>query len=370
MDTRDRAKRYNKIKIHLKLVDIFFIVAFLLVFQFCAAAKVKSFAYGLTGSFYLSLGVYFLIFAALYYAAGFPLHYYSDFVLERRFQLTNQRFQEWIKDDLKKGALSFFISAAFIYLFYFFLKTFPVTWWIWMASFWFAVTILLAKITPVVIIPLFFKYLPVDENLKSKIMDLSEKCGISILDVYKIDLSRKTNKLNAALTGFGGTKRVLLGDNLVNEFEEREVIGVLAHEFGHYKLAHIWKLLGFGLFSIFFTFFVLNLAASGIAGSLQAEGIYDLRIFPSLMLIIFAAGFLILPLQNGFSRKLEKDADVFALKVTGDRDAFISLMEKLANKNLADPNPSRIIRFIFYDHPPVRERIDMARNISLEGRGI
>jgi len=290
------------------------------------------------------------------------MHFYSTFILEHKFKLSNQHFSGWFKDDIKKGLLSLSIFLIFMHILYVFLRNFDKTWWIWIAIFWFAATIILARIMPIFIIPLFFKYYPVEKELKEKIIALSRICKIKILDVYKIDFSKKTNKLNAAVVGLGKTRRVILADNLIRDFTGEEVVGVLAHEFGHHKLAHMRKLIIFGFLSTIFSFYMLYLISQRLVIFLNAENIYDIGIFPALLLVLFITGFLTLPLQNSFSRQLEKRADLFALKITGDKLAFISLMKKLAEKNLADPNPPKIIRFLFYDHPPISERIKLAEN--------
>lgn len=292
------------------------------------------------------------------------MHFYSNFILEHKFKLSNQRFFNWIKDDIKRGSLSLIIFLVFMHFLYIFLKAFDQTWWIWMAIFWFIITIFIAKITPIFIIPLFFKYYPVEDRIKKEIFELSKKCKIKILDVYKINFSKKTNKLNAAVVGLGKTRRVILADNLVHNFNDGEIAGVLAHEFGHHKLLHMWKLIAFGVGSIFFSFYVLYLVLSKMVIFLNGENIYDIKIFPAILLVFFLTGLLTLPLQNGFSRKLEKEADFFALEVTQDKNSFISLMKKLAEKNLADSNPSKLVKFFFYDHPPISERIRFAEDFK------
>ena len=363
-DTRAQAKRYNAIKIRLKLADILFTVFYLALFQILISLPLKTFASSLAPNFYSVLTIYLILFSLFHYIINFPLHVYSTFILEHKFRLSNQNFPGWFKDDIKKGLLSLSIFLIFIHILYIFLRNFDKTWWIWIAIFWFAATIILARIVPIFIIPLFFKYYPVENNLKKKIIELSRICKIKILDVYKIDLSKKTNKLNAAVVGLGKTRRVILADNLVRDFNGEEIVGVLAHEFGHHKLAHMWKLIIFGFISTFFSFYVLYLVSRKLVIFLNAGNIYDIGIFPALLLVLFITGFLTLPLQNGFSRRLEKRADLFALKVTGNNPAFISLMKKLAEKNLADPNPPKLIKFLFYDHPPIPERIKLAESLQ------
>jgi len=355
---------YNRIRIRLRLGGIVFTLLYLVFFQIFLAGRLKTFALDLTANFYWALAIFLVVFSLLQYALLLPLNFYSGFLLERRFRLSNMSIFTWLTDDVKRGILSLAIFIVFIQALYFFLRNFTGTWWILIAVFYLFATVILAKFAPLFIIPLFYKYYPVSGELKKSIIGLSEKCGIKILDVYKIDFSRKTNKLNAAVVGMGATRRVLLADNLIESFTDDEIALVLAHEFGHHKMLHAWKILAFGTLSTFVSFFVLYLVSSRVAASLGAEHVYSIKIFPAFMLILFLVMFALGPLQNGFSRRLERGADLFALKVTRNRDAFISLMRKLAERNLADPNPPKLVKFLFYDHPPISERIQLAEKFE------
>ena len=358
------AKRYNSIRIRLKLVDILFTILYLALFQIFLSRTLKAFAFSFTPNSFFAFTIYLVLFSLCYYITGFPLHFYSAFTLEHRFKLSKQRFFDWFKDDIKKGLLSLAIFLLFMHILYAFLRNLPATWWVWMAFFWFMVTVILAKATPVFIIPLFFKYYPVENGLKRRIIELSKRCGIKILDVYKIDFSRKTNKLNAALVGMGRTRRVILADNLIQDFTDEEIAGVLAHEFAHHRLLHMWKSILCAAISTFLSFYALYLIAPRIAVVLNAKGVSDVSICPAFMLVLFIAGLLLMPFGNGFSRKMEREADLFALKAIRDKSVFISLMRKLAERNLADPKPSKVIRFLFYDHPPISERIQLAERFN------
>ena len=362
IDKPSNAKQYNRLKLKLKLFDICLSLFYLISFQLVASHPLNRFSYSLTDNYYFALGIYLVVFCVLYYVIDFPLHFYSSYLTERKFKLSNQSVFNWFCDDLKNNILSLVLFMVFVGFLYFVLRSFSTTWWIWIACFWFIVTIVIAKITPIVLLPLFFKYSPVADKLKENIMSLSKKCNIKIIDVYKIDFSKKTNKLNAAVIGIGNTRRVILADNLIESFTDEEVEGVLCHEFGHHKLMHMGKIMSFGLLSTLISFYILYLISYRVIGSFGGEAVYDVSVFPIFMLILFLVGFLILPMQNWFSRKLEKEADIFALKTTRNKKAFISLMKKLAKKNLADPDPSKLVKILFYTHPPVKERIKMAEN--------
>jgi len=361
-DKAEEAKKYNRAKIRLRLAGLLFGACYLLLFQAFVSSPLKTLTQSLVSDLFLAFTLYLVIFSLLHYALYFPLHLYAAFLLEHKFELSNQSIFAWLKDDIKGALLSLGMFLVFAHVLYIFLRNFTGTWWVWMAVFWFGVTVIIVRITPIIIIPLFFKYSPVTDALKAKIMKLAEACGVKIIDVFSINLSKKTRKLNAAVVGMGKTRRVLFADNLLREFTDEEVAGVTAHEFAHHKMRHLWKHIAFGAGLTFLSFYALHLALLKISAFLGAEFVYDIKIFPAIMLVLFIAGLLTLPLGNAFSRKLERDADLFALKATGNKEAFISLMRKLARANLAEANPSRLVKVFFYDHPPISERIKLAED--------
>jgi STE24 endopeptidase len=215
----------------------------------------------------------------------------------------------------------------------------------------------------VLIIPIFFKYIPIEnKELKERILDLARRARVPLTDVCQIDLSTKTKKANAALVGLGRTRKVILADTLTNEFTIEEVEAVVAHEFGHFKYRHIWQLLAFSGAVTLAGFYILSLVADKAVNLTGASGLDDLYLFPVLLLLMIFFGLIILPWQNLFSRVLERQADRFTLDITSDAGTFISVMRKLASMNLADVDPSWWRKVLFYDHPPIAERIKMAEH--------
>ena len=220
----------------------------------------------------------------------------------------------------------------------------------------------LAKLTPVLIIPLFFKYKKLeDETLRQRIFNLAAKMQIKLMEVLEIDLSKKSLKANAAFTGMGKTKRVLLADTLKDKYTLDEVEVILAHEFAHYRLKHIIKLIAanslitLGLFYLIFKTSVYSL------GVFRLNSLEQLSSLPLVFLYFILFGIMAQPLETAISRRFEKKADLLALKVTNGKAAFISLMEKLAEQNLADRSPHPLIKFFFFNHPPIDERIKIAK---------
>ncbi len=340
----------------LSLVILLSLIVFRLTFLFYDwATSMTSSAYGIVFFYFLFFSVYSLLFS-------FPLSFYSGFVLEQQYELSNQTFSAWLLEWAKKQLLSFGISAPLILLLYTLIWHFESYWWFlgWIGYAIFS--LVLGKLFPVLIVPLFYKYSPIsDEKLKEKIERLANRFGVQIKNVYSLNLSKTTKKANAAFTGFGKTKRVILGDTLLNSFSHEEIETVLAHELGHYKHHDIWKQFGFGIVLSFFGFWLAFQLLGIFFFLLGYQGAGDVRSLPLLSLIFFIFGLILSPARNAFSRFAERRADQFALEAIRDRSAFISAMEKLSDLNLADPNPHPVIEFLLYDHPAIGKRIQMAQ---------
>jgi len=365
-----KSKKYSAVKARIFAADIVITVLSLGVFQFFLSRPVFRAAFAIHSNFYVACLIFSGIFLLFMYVTGFPLHLAGSFFVERRFKLSRQNFGAWTADEAKSAVLSFALSIICIQVFYLVLRNFPAAWWIISAAAWIFFSVVLTRFLPVFLIPIFFKYAPIaDRPLRERIMALAERAGIRLMDVCQIDFSRKTAKANAALVGLGKTRKVILADTLTQGFAPEEVEAVVAHEFGHFKHKHIWQLLAFSGITTITGFFVLFLAAEKIAALTGAAGISDLYLLPALVFLMAVFGFILLPLQNFFSRVLERQADGFALDLTGAPEEFISMMEKLAATNLADMEPSRLQKVFLYNHPPIADRIRMARDFRNKDGG-
>lgn len=355
----NKAKAYWRSKHFLNLAGLILLSSFLIIIQFTGiSARAESFSLSLAGNFYIALCLYLLVISLAYYILSLPLSYYEGFVLERSFSLSNQSFKKWLADDLKRCAVSVPVFLIPVVVFYALARNFQSTWWVLASLFWVGFSIALAKLFPVFVIPLFYKYKPLSDGgaLRKMMMSLAGEMGIKVMDVFEIDFSKTTKKSNAALVGWGNTRRVILTDNLINEFTPGEVSVVVAHELAHHKLKHVWALAALSAFlTLLFFFLVSRLAWVSFSG---------MSIFPSLWLAFIIYGLVTMPLANGYSRKLEKEADILALETTRSKDAFVSLLRKLAEKNLSDENPNKFIEYMLYDHPPISKRIALAGVLS------
>jgi len=362
-----KTKRYTVIKNRLALIEpIMLLIVFAFIQVSGISVNIKNISANLFTARYGIIAAYAVFFGFVYYVATFYLNFYRGYIIEHRFGLSNQSLSNWIKDELKRIVFSLIVFLVFIEFLYLLLRISPNFWWLFISLGWVLFTIVLAQLAPILIIPLFFKYEHLGDNdLKKRLIRLAKRFGVKLLDVFKIKLSAKTKKANAALVGMGKTRRVLLGDTLLENYTKDEVEVVLAHELAHHKLAHIWKLVLFGGLSTVLVFFLSKLSLVYLLGLFKFDTIENIAIFPSIMFFLSLFGFLISPVQNAFSRRLERSADLFALKITRLPEAFISCMNKLARQNLADPAPSEFIEIMLYDHPPISKRIAMAKKYNV-----
>ncbi|MFH0732941.1 MAG: M48 family metallopeptidase [Candidatus Omnitrophota bacterium] len=363
MQDSNNAKRYAKVRHNLAIFETAFTILFLLAIQFSGISLcLKTLALHLSSREFILIAVYLISLGIVFNALTFWMDFFGGFWLERRFGLLRQNLASWLKDHIKRlligGVFCFIVIEALYYL----LRKFPFTWWLWGGFFWFVFSLLLAKIFPVLIVPLFYKLEKLqDENLKADLLCLADNARIKILEIYKIGLGAKTKKANAALTGFGSSKRILLSDTLLNNYSKEEIEAVLAHEMAHHKYRHIWKLILLNLASTVAAFLLIYIIHLYIIKYALGLDIHDISGFPVLAALFICFSFFTTPLLNAVSRHFESQADTEAIRLTANPQAFISLMEKLTQQNLSDPAPSRLVEIFFYDHPPASKRIKAAR---------
>jgi len=369
------AKKYSSWKYSLAILETTYLLAILLIFTGLGISRILSQRLlNLTTNYYIIVPLYLFIISVVYYFLSLPLNFYSSYILEHRFCLSQQKIQDWAKDQIKGGIIYYIITIILIALFYYILKHFIHTWW-WVVSIsWISFSLILARLAPIVIIPLFFKYKKLSNDiLRERIINLANKMRVKILDVFEIDLSKKTLKANAAFVGIGNTKRVLLADTLKDKYSDDEIEVILAHEFAHYKLKHLLKLILINSLATILAFYFIFKTSNFALRLFGLSSLSDIAALPLVIMYLVVFGIITQPIQNYISRHLEKNADKMSLSVTDLKGAFVSMMEKLSNQNLADRSPHPIIKFFFFDHPPVDERINMAhqygRDVFESNRG-
>ncbi len=362
----DLAKSYSQQKYLLSIIDMFYSIALILIVLgsgFCLSLENLIKQLSLPG--YLSIAIFLLIILVSYYLFSLPVNFYAGYTLEHKFNLTKQKIGSWWLDQLKSGVLAYIILLILISCFYWILAKFD-QWWLVVSIFWIVFSVVLAKLTPVLIIPLFFKYKKLeDEALRHRIFYLAKKMQVKLLDVFEIDFSKKTLKANAAFTGMGKTKRVILADTLKDKYSHDEVESILAHEFAHFQRRHIFKLIAINSLLTLGLFCLLFKTNIYLLGVFKLSSLSQLASLPLVFLYFTLFGIIMQPLEAYVSRRFEREADSLALKTTQNKEAFISLMDKLASQNLADRNPHPLIKFFFFDHPPIDERIKIAKSYTI-----
>ncbi len=367
------AKRYEAIHNRLFVVDIVLTIGAVLAFlSFGGSTNLRDFIHYFTKNVWVVPIIYAAIATTAYYfVLLIPLHA-VDFHFENKFNLNTQSFASWLGDNFKSLILNMLIMMLFLEVTYFLLRLAPLHWWIWAAGVWVLFGILMTNLVPILILPLFYKLTPLkDDPLRDRLKNLAERVKMKVLDVYEMKLSRKTKKANAMLSGLGNTKRIILGDTLLEKYTGEEIETIIAHELGHHYHKHVPKLIALGTIVTFAGFFVAaRFLAATIArlDYLHISGVDDVAGFPLLIMAISVFGLLTMPLRNYVSRTLEKQADRFALRLTDRPAAFIAAMKKIADQNLADKEPSPVIEFLLHDHPSISKRIVAAEDYSARKR--
>jgi STE24 endopeptidase len=214
----------------------------------------------------------------------------------------------------------------------------------------------------VLLLPLFYGVKPLArEELRARLVALAERAGARVLGAYEWGLGEKTKRANAALTGLGRTRRILVSDTMLVEYPDEEIEIVLAHELAHHMHGDIWKGMLFESLLVIAGFYVAARVLEATSRPLGLDGPADVAGLPLLLLAAGAVTLVMLPAAHALSRAYERRADRFALELTGNPGAFISAMRRLGAQNLAEEQPSRIIQWLFYSHPPIRERIAAAQ---------
>src|SRR5256885_3410253 len=357
------ARRYNRIKRWLGIAD--FVLGLILLFALLAtgwSGTLRDLAYsGGFQNYTLAVFLYVLMLMGIGKLLGLGLDYYG-FRLEHRFQLSNQKLRAWIWDEFKGFLVGVILASIVTELLYFIIREAPQHWWVLAWAAFLGLFVLLAQIAPVVLFPIFYKFEPLeDDELKSRLVRLSESAGTRVRGVYKWKLSEKSKKANAALTGLGNTRRIILADTLLDNYSSDEIEAVLAHELGHHAHRHIMKSIvvqaGTTLLGFWAANWVLHYAVDRLH---MFETLSDFANLPLLVLVTTLLSFVLLPALNAYSRFNERQADRYAFQSIARVGPFISSMNKLADQNLAERAPSRWVEWSFHSHPAISKRVQAA----------
>jgi STE24 endopeptidase len=368
------ARRYNRVRRWLELGDFGLGFAFLVVLLLTGWTGVlRDWSYWAAFQNYqVSVFFYVLMLMLAGKLLGIGLDYYG-LRLERRYHLSTQKTRAWLWDEVKGFLVALVFGSIVAELLYFTIRQSPEHWWLIAWASFLVMFILIAQLAPLVLFPIFYKFEPLEnDDLKQRLVRLSENAGTRVRGIYKWHLSEKSRKANAALTGLGATRRIILADTLLDHYSPEEIEAVLAHELGHHVHRHILKSIfvqaGITLFGFWAANLVLHMA---IEQWNMFDTLSDFANLPLLVLVSTVLSFLLMPAMNAYSRFNERQADRYAFKTIKSVQPFISSMNKLASQNLAERTPSRWVEWFFHSHPAISRRVAAAEawkmQLAIEG---
>jgi STE24 endopeptidase len=318
--------------------------------------------------FVLSGIIFFFSLSLLTGLFEIPFDLYGTFVVEKRFNFSTITLSTWTLDLVKTLLVSGVVLGVFLAVFFGLITLAPQWWWLLAWGFFVSFQLLVSWLYPVVIAPLFNKFEPIgDTGLMTRITSLAESVGIHVKGIYKMDAGKRSRHSNAYFTGIGKSKRIVLFDTLLAGHTHDEILAVLAHELGHWRLGHVRKQLILSVALSLALFYGAYLAVTNNA-LYTAFGFPGVTIYAGLFLltiILKPVGFLLSPLGAMLSRRFERQADDYAYARMGSADALVSSLKGLATQNLSNLHPNPVYAWFTYSHPPLVQRIRRLK--SLEG---
>jgi STE24 endopeptidase len=317
----------------------------------------------------------FLVYTALFLAwmtvVGLPAGFYGGYVLEHKWNFSTENVRGWLVDQAKSFAVGLVMAWIVLALLLWIIARFPLWWWLVAGLAMALVGVVMATLFPVVVAPIFHRYTPVeDKELADALRAILAREGLKSGGFFKEDMSRRTRKENAFLAGLGKTRRVVLGDTLMQHMSVPEIVSVIAHEVGHYRHKHIWKGVAAGTVQQLAVFFLLSVVMRAVFPGFPGSTREVLTVLPVMLLIGGAvSAFVMGPIGNALSRHFEKQADLYALGHVEDRHAFATALAGLADRNLGNAYPSWWVKLLFYSHPPIGERLSYIGDGRDRGEG-
>jgi STE24 endopeptidase len=367
----DKASRYHRLKRQSAVISVVLAAMVLGGLLLSGASRALadaagSWAHAAPGRFSpAAVAIYVVLLAAVQEATALPIAYYRGFFLEQRYGLSSETLPGWLRDHAKAAALGLLFAAAGAEVVYLLLTVLPVWWWLASAAVFAAAMFGIAKLLPLVLLPLFYKFTPLDRpSLRARLVSLSERAGVPVLGIYEWGLGEKTRRANAALVGTGSTRRIIVSDTLLAEYSDDEIEVILAHELAHHVHRDILTSLIAESALLVAAFYVAAVALGAVGQRIGLRSPSDVAGLPLLLLAGGAVSIAATPAVNALSRWNERRADRYALALTRQPAAFISAMKRLASQNLADQRPSRVVLWLFHTHPPIEQRIEAARRFQ------
>jgi Zn-dependent protease with chaperone function len=367
-DRQQKAKEYARIRRRLSFLSLGIGVVGVCILLFTNLAswlgdRLQGLSWQpIAGWFPIQILVYFLILILAYEIITAPIAYYSGFVLPHRYGLSTMSLKSWLGDLFKGLALGLVLEVLVIEFVYALLAFQPQTWWLWVALALLFFSVVMANLAPVLILPIFYKFTPLPEGeLTKRLLALAGRAHTRVRGVFTMQMSNKTTAANAALMGLGNTRRIVVGDTMLDRYSPDEIEVVLAHELGHHVHHDIWKLIISQSILMLGGLYLVNVVLHWVVETQHMfVGLADAATLPLLLALMGAFGLIVMPVGNGLSRAIEYQADEYALQATRMVGPFKSAMTRLANQNLADVEPSPVVEFLFHDHPSINKRLKHA----------
>ncbi|ACH37596.1 peptidase, M48 family [Citrifermentans bemidjiense Bem] len=366
-----KSARYTLEQHRVGLVESIYDSALLLVFLFTPLLPLYDhWIASLSGS-YLVRGLTFMLLIFLSQSVlEIPFSLYSTFRLERRYGFNTTTPGLWLSDFFKSMLISALLAGILVSAALLLVRHSPELWWLWVWGFFALFSITMIYLSPYVIEPLFSKFEPLsDPELEAEIRVMLDRAGIEVKGVLQMDASRRSLHSNAYFTGIGHVKRIVLYDTLLKQMDHQELLTILAHETGHWKKGHIWKQLLLMESVALAAFFLVHQLIGwgglpGLFGHQEAS-------FPAQVLlvsfILSIASFPFTPVGSWLSRRNEREADRFAVELSGAPHALASALVKLSCENLSNLHPHPLYAGFYYSHPPVVERVAALRAMASTG---
>ncbi len=327
------------------------------------SARIRDWAQLLGRKWFFVIAVYITLFLLITFVIDLPLAYYQGFVRQHAYGLSNQTFEKWIGDAVKSLAVGIVMGALFLWIPYLLLKRSPRRWWLYTGMAMTPFIFFMLLISPVLIDPLFNDFGPMaDKQLETKILELADHAGIDADRVYEVNKSVDTEAVNAYVSGFLGTQRIVLWDTIIQKLNEPELLFVMGHEMGHYVLKHAVKLVLFFSVLILLALYAAHRTAGAVINRYKTrfrfDNVADVASLPLLILMLNLFTLVASPIAFTYTRHLEHESDRFGLEITQDNRAAASAFVKLQAENLANPRPGPLFKLWRATHPPLGERID------------
>jgi STE24 endopeptidase len=366
------AKQYQRRKLVISLYELALTIILILIMALLVGPSLDRAARDLVGmNPWARLAILAVIYGVIFEIVTLPFDFWSGFILEHRYRLSNQTLSAWMWKKVKGYLLGGPLGLLLIYGLYTMIWFTGSWWWLCAAAGWLVVTLVLGQLLPVLILPLFYKVSPLDNpDLLARLSRLAAGTGLKIEGIYRLHLSAETQKANACLAGLGATRRILLGDTLLDQFSPEEIEVVFAHEVGHHVHRHLAKIIAVSVVLAGVSFWLVDRVLHAAALALNYPNFplppyADPAALPLMMCVLFLFGLIVMPLQNALSRRFERQCDRYALVRTSEVSAYRRAFEKLARINKEDMDPNPLVVWLFDNHPPIRERLALADAVEL-----